>query len=181
MPYEYQGFSYGAAPEIATPLQTRFQRALEAVKDPALQETAGRIGREFGRAAVHGALENAGLVRVDDAGNLNIRKRGVARAILSPRRTATKVTSGAVKGVRSHVKEQAVGIARQKVGEMYGSRQPASLEQDTTPVDISVPESSNPSGWELPTNNANTGQYDPFAEAERHVARPSSNPGSWEF
>jgi hypothetical protein len=181
MPNEYQGFSYGPEPEIAAPSQTRFQRALDAVRDPVLQETAKRFGKGVGTAAVHGALENAGLVKYDDEGTASVRKRGVVRAVLSPRRTVTKVTSGAVKGVRGHVKEQAVGIASQKVGEMYGGRQPVSLEQAATPASFSVPESSNPGSWELPTNNANTGQYDPFAVAERPVAEPSSNPGSWEL
>ncbi|HUD08314.1 MAG TPA: hypothetical protein VMQ52_04500 [Candidatus Saccharimonadales bacterium] len=163
MYYESQGFSYAGTAEIAAPQQTRFQRALEAVKDPALQETAKRIGMEVGNAAVHGALENAGVVKYDNEGNMHARPFKIARAVLRPRKTAQKAATGAVKGVRGHVQEQAVGMARQKLSEAYGGAQSAALEQAPAAV-----------GWEGATESSKGWEPDTTAPATGHTSSTES-------
>ena len=150
MYYESQGFSYAGTAEIAAPQQTRFQRALEAVKDPALQETAKRIGMEVGNAAVHGALENAGVVKYDNEGNMHARPFKIARAVLRPRKTAQKAATGAVKGVR-------------KLSEAYGGAQSAALEQAPAAV-----------GWEGATESSKGWEPDTTAPATGHTSSTES-------
>ncbi|HEY4963369.1 MAG TPA: hypothetical protein VIH90_01600 [Candidatus Saccharimonadales bacterium] len=124
MSFETPSASQGWGPETPSYQRSHFQEARDALGNPALQEFAKKVGHDVGGAAVRGALENAGVARFDDDGNMKVRKFGAIKAALRPTHTARKAATGAVSGARGYAKEQVVGMARQKVSELYGG-QPA--------------------------------------------------------
>lgn len=129
MTHETQGFnnSWGQpeAPEVPQPV-SRFR---EALNNPALQERARIFAQGVGTEAIKGALENTGAVKYDDEGNMRVRKLGAIKAALRPTHTLRKAAMGAAKGARNSAQDQAVGMARQKVGELYAGATTPSIEQ----------------------------------------------------
>lgn len=119
MSFEIQTSSQGWGPENPSLQRSRFQEARDALTNPAMQEYAKKIGRDVGGSVVRGALENAGVVKYDDEGNMKVRKFGAVKAALRPTHTARKAAMGALSGTKDYAKEQAVGVARQKLSEAF--------------------------------------------------------------
>ena len=139
---QYNNPSWGQ-PEgaLAAPVKSRFH---EAMTNPALHEQARRIGREVGSEALKGALENAGVAKFDDEGNMKVRKFGAVKAVLRPQRTARKAAMGAIEGARGSAKEQSFDLARQAINSLPASN-PEAIEQ--APVSSELPTNY---GWGQP-------------------------------
>lgn len=83
----------------------------EMVNDPETKARAIKLGREFGGAALRGAIEGTGAVRVREDGSIKVKKGRAALAVLRPTRTARKAVQGAAGGVRGEVRSQAQDAA----------------------------------------------------------------------
>ena len=74
--------------------RTMAKRIIESIKgfigNPETQDKAKQVARDYGKVALSGAVENAGLYS-----NGRVRKRGVLKAIFMPKRAARKAIFGA--------------------------------------------------------------------------------------
>ena len=123
-----------------------FESVQNYLKNPENQDHAIKVAREIGSVAVMEAVKGSGLAKYDKDGKLKLRKGGVLRAALQPKRTLRKAAVGAFQGARqgaiSETRDQARSALHSAVehGYDYGKDQiasrldtPAAIESYATP------------------------------------------------
>lgn len=122
-----------ASPEQARP--SVGNRLQEALKNPELQKEAKDAARRIGDAALRGAVERSGLGKIDDDGDVKIRKLGVLKAAFNPRKAAVNAARGAVSGARKGVVDEAFHQTQKHLGNI-GQHQPEQISSYTHPAEI---------------------------------------------
>lgn len=93
-------------------------RLREAAQDPELRAKVSEVVRPYGEAAIHGAMIEAGVAKVDKkTGRVKVRKLGAIKAVLRPVHTVRKAVQGAVGETRSIVRSDVKASGRRAIRE----------------------------------------------------------------
>lgn len=119
--------------------KSRFESVQNYLKNPENQDHAIKVAREIGSVAIMEAVKGSGFAKYDKDGNLKLRKGGIVRAVLQPKRALRKAAVGAFQGARQGAIDETRDQARSALhsavehGYDYGKNQIAS-RLDTPPA-----------------------------------------------
>jgi hypothetical protein len=127
----------------------RLERLQDKLQDPERQARARRVAGEVGQSAMRGAVEAAGVATVNQDGTMDVRKRGIVKAVLMPKRTLRKASMGAVRGAREEVRDQATDAARGAVTSAF-NHAPETPQIEAAPSPWGAPAAPVETGWGTP-------------------------------